>query len=84
MKPKAYIANNIDKLSLSDRYTIARILVFKTYDLIESNNGLYILFDNTDEETIHEIYILLKTRLISWFELTNFVCSNVSYNIYIQ
>ena len=65
MKPKAHIANNIDKLSLSDKYTVARILLFKTYELIQSNNGCYILFDETDEETINEIYNFLKTKLIS-------------------
>ena len=65
MKPKEYIANDINKLSLSDRYIIARILVFKTYELIQSNSGCYILFDNKDEETINDIYNFLKTKLSS-------------------
>ena len=65
MKPKEYIATNIDKLDLSDRYTVARILVFKTYELIQSNNGCYILFDEIDEETINDIYNFLKTKLSS-------------------
>ena len=63
MKPNEYIANNINKLSLS--YTVARILVFNTYELIQSNNGCYILFDKIDEETINEIYNFLKTKLSS-------------------
>ena len=65
MKPKDYIAKNINKLDLSDRYIVARILVFKTYELIQSNNGRYILFDEIDEATIHEIYNFLKTKLNS-------------------
>ena len=69
MKPKGYIAKNIDKLSLSDRYTIAWIVVFKTYELIQSNNDCYILFDNIDEETIAAINNFLKTKLGSRFYL---------------
>ena len=65
MKPKEYIANNINKLSLSYRYTVARILVFKTYELIQSNNGCYILVDKIDEETKTEIYNVFKTKLSS-------------------
>ena len=63
MKTKEYIVNNINRLSLSHRYTVARILVFKTYELIQTNNGCYILFDKIDEDTISEIYNFLKTRL---------------------
>ena len=62
MKPKDYIARNINKSDSSDRYTVARILVFKTYELIQSNNGCYILFDEIDEETINDIYNF-KTKL---------------------
>ena len=57
MKTKEYIVNNINTLSLSDRYTVARILVFKTYEPIQTNNGCYILFDKIDEETIMKFII---------------------------
>ena len=65
MKPEEYIVKNIDKLALSDRYTMARILVFKTYESIQTNNGCYSLFDKIDEDTITEIYNFLKTKLSS-------------------
>ena len=65
MIPKDYIANNIDKLPLSYKYTVARIRVFKTYELIQSNHGCYTLFDEIDEETINDIYNFLKTKLSS-------------------
>ena len=67
MQLKEYIVNNINKLPLSYRYTVARILVFKTYEPIQTNNGCYILFDEIDEETITETYNFLKTELSSWF-----------------
>ena len=65
MKTKEYIVKNINKLSLSDRYTVARILVFKTHAPIQTNNGCYILFDKIDEDTLNEIYNFLKTKLSS-------------------
>ena len=82
MKPKDYIAMNINTLDLSFRYTVARILVFKTYELIQSNNGCYILFDEIDEETINEIYNFLKNKLSSWLYLIIFVQN--SFKHYIQ
>jgi hypothetical protein len=60
-----YIVNNINRLSLSYRYTMARILVFKTYEHIQTNNGCYILFDKIDEDTINQIYNSLKIKLSS-------------------
>ena len=65
MKPKEYTAIHINTLSLSYRHTVAQILVLKTYELIQSNNGFYILFDNIDEETKTEIYNFLKNKLSS-------------------
>ena len=63
MNTSEHIAKNINRLSLSDRYTIARILVFKMYEPIQTHNGCYILFDKIDEETINEIYNDAKTKL---------------------
>ena len=65
MNSKEYIAKNIDRLSLSDRYTIARTLVFKMYEPIQTNNGCYILVDKTDTDTINEIHTFLKPNLSS-------------------
>ena len=50
MTPKEYIAKNINKLSLSDRYAVAQFLGFKTYEPIQTNNGCYILFDKINED----------------------------------
>ena len=63
MNTNGYIAKNVNRLPLSDRYTIARILVFKMYEPIQTNNGCCILFDKIDEDTINEIYNFLKTKL---------------------
>ena len=63
MNSNENIANNIITLSLSDRYAVARILVFKTCEPIQTNNGCCILFDKIDKDTITEIYNFLKTRL---------------------
>ena len=57
MNTNEYIAKNINGLSLSDRYTIARILVFRMYEPIQTNNSCYILFDNIDNKTINEFII---------------------------
>ena len=65
MHTNKYIPKNIDSLPLSDRYTIARNLVFKTYERIQTNNGYYIIFDIIDEDTINEMYNFLKTKLSS-------------------
>ena len=56
MNINEYIARNFNSLPLLDRYTIARILVFRMYEPIQTNNGCYILFDNIDKDTIHENY----------------------------
>ena len=50
-----YIANKY-RLSLSDRYIVAKILVFRGHELIQTNNGAYINLTNIDENTMNEIY----------------------------
>ena len=67
MNTNGYIAKNINILSLSDRYTVARILVFKMYEPIQTNNACCILFDKIDEDTIDEIYDFLQSKLSSSF-----------------
>ena len=56
MNTNGYMSKDTNSLSVSDRYTVSRILVFKMYELIQTNNGCYILFDNIDKDTINEIY----------------------------
>ena len=51
-----YIATNINILSLSDRYIVANILVFRGHELIQTNNGAYINLTNIDENAMNEIY----------------------------
>ena len=65
MKQIEHITNNINIVSLEHRYTIARILDFRGYQLTQTNNGAYILLKDIDEETINDIYVLLKTKLSS-------------------
>ena len=65
MNTNEYIAKTVNRLSLSDRYTVARILVFRMYGPIQTNNGCYIIFDNIDKDTINEMYNFLKTKLSS-------------------
>ena len=48
MNTNEYIAKSINSLPLSYRYTLARILVLKMYEPIQTNNGCYTLFDNID------------------------------------
>ena len=66
MSSKAqYVAKDINILSIDDRYTVAKILLLSDCKLIQSNNGAYIHFKDIDEETMEEIYNLLKTKLSS-------------------
>ena len=51
-----YIATHIAILSLSDRYIVATILVFRGYELLQTNTGAYINLTNIDEHTMNEIY----------------------------
>ena len=60
-----YIATNINTLSIENRYTVAKILLFRDCKLLQSNNGAYIQLKDIDEITLNEIYIFLKTKLSS-------------------
>ena len=59
-----YVIKQINNVSLDDRYTVSKILMFRGYKLIQSNNGSYIHIEEIYGETTNEIYNLLKTRLI--------------------
>jgi hypothetical protein len=60
-----YIAKQINNVSIDDRYTVAKILLFRDCKLLQSNNGAYIHLKDIDEETMEEIYNFLKTKLSS-------------------
>ena len=64
MNSKAqFVVKQINNVSLNDRYAVSRILLFRNYNLIQSNNGAYIQIEGIDEETLNEIYIFVKTKL---------------------
>ena len=64
MSSKAqYVIKQINNVCLEDRYTVSKIILFRCYDLIQTNNGAYIHIKEIDEETLNEIYIFLKTKL---------------------
>jgi len=66
MSSKAqYIAKHINILNIDDRYTVAKILLFRDCKLLQSNNGAYIHLQDIDEETMEEVYNFLKTKLSS-------------------
>ena len=60
-----YIIKQNNNASIDDRYTVAKILLFRDCTLLQSNNGAYIHFQDIDQETIEEIYNFLKTKLSS-------------------
>ena len=64
MSSKAqYVIKQINNVCLEDRHTVSKIILFRCYDLIQTNNGAYIHIKEIDEETLNEIYIFLKTKL---------------------
>ena len=66
MSSKAqYVVKHINILNIEDRYTVAKILLFRDCKLLQSNNAAYIHLKDIDEETVEEIYNFLKTKLSS-------------------
>lgn len=57
-----FIVKHINLVSLNDKYTIARILMFRECALKQNNNGAYILLDHIDDSTLRDIYEFLKSR----------------------
>ena len=55
---KHSIAKNINILSLSDRYTVAKILLFRDCKLLQSNNGAYIQLKDWWNYIKWDIYFL--------------------------
>ena len=60
-----YILKQINNVSQADRYTVCRIVAVRGYELIQSNNGAYIHINETDENTLNEIYKCLKNKICS-------------------
>ena len=58
-----YIINNINLLSIEERYTVSKILNFRDVPLKQTNNGVYTDIKDIDENTLNEVYIFLKTKL---------------------
>ena len=58
-----YIINNINLLSIEERYTVSKILSFRDVSLTQTNNGVYTFIKDIDENTLNEVYIFLKTKL---------------------
>ena len=58
-----YIINNINLLSIEERYTVSKILNFRDVLLKQTNNGFYTFIKDIDENTLNEVYICLKTKL---------------------
>ena len=54
-----YIIKQINRLSFPDRYTVCRIVAFRGYQLIQSNNGAFIHINEIDENTLNEMYTFL-------------------------
>ena len=48
--------NNVNTLTIDQREVISRIIIFKEYPLIQTNNGAYINIDLLNEYIIHDIY----------------------------
>ena len=64
MSSKAqYIINNINLLSIEERYSVSKILNFRDVPLKQTNNGVYVFIKDIDENTLNEVYICLKTKL---------------------
>ena len=59
-----YIFNNINRLAIHERYTVARILAFRGYDLKQNNNGAYIDIHTVDSTTINDIYLFTRSKII--------------------
>ena len=58
-----YIINNINLLSIEERYSVSKILNFRDVPLKQTNNGVYTFIKDIDENTLNEVHIFLKTKL---------------------
>ena len=56
MTKQQYIINNINKLSIGQKEVISRMIIFREYPLIQTNNGAYVNIDLLNEDIINDIY----------------------------
>ena len=63
MSKTKYIMKNINILKFDDKQTIAKILIFRDYKILQSNNGVYINIQDIDEKTTDLIYDFMKHKL---------------------
>ena len=56
MTKRQYIINNVNKLTIGQKQAISRMITFREYPLIQTNNGAYINIDLLNEYIIHDIY----------------------------
>ena len=59
-----YMFKHINNLSMSDKYTVARILTFRGYELKQNGNGAYTDITRVDSTTISDIYQFMTSKLI--------------------
>jgi len=60
-----YIADNINKLSVQERYDICKLIYFYDDNILkQTNNGVWALFKNLENELILKIYEAVKNKLI--------------------
>ena len=58
-----YILKHINILCMNAKYTVARILTCRGYEIKQNNNGAYIDIYNVDNTTISDIYQFMKYNL---------------------
>ena len=52
-----YITDNINKLTLQERYDICKIIYFYVDEALkQTNNGVWCLFKNLENKTILKVY----------------------------
>ena len=54
-----YIINNINLLSIEERYSVSKILNFRDDPLKQTKNGNYTVIKDIAENALNEVYIFL-------------------------
>ena len=58
-----YIARHVNTMSESEKEDLAKLMLIRNVELIQSNNGAYCLFNNIELETLKLINDFIKERL---------------------
>ena len=64
------ILKHLNLLSLYERYTVAKTLTFKDYNLTQSNNGAYIMIKDLDSTIIHNMFCFIQQKI----KIKNVLC----------